>query len=155
MSRGALRPAPAIQRDQPRRFRVAFIDDARMAAPRLQAIEEPCQQDCAGAVHPIDLREVHIDRTAPNQTRLGVCDRLHNRHRVGQVERTRRDHTRAVTVSIGSDVDAHHADLPGFRSTEQHRTLGSGMSPSALMRLTPLRAYTVGGPLNQVHIGHR
>ena len=106
----AVRPAPAIERDQARRFGVVGLDDARAPPARIQPIEKPRQQHRAGAVDAIELRQVDVDRAAPFRG-LGALHCPGHRRRVSQVERAARHETRTVSFWAGSDGNAHCADF--------------------------------------------
>jgi hypothetical protein len=54
-----------------------------VASVRIEAIEETRQQDRAGAVEPIDLTQVDIDRNAATQPHLGAPNLSRRSHRVG------------------------------------------------------------------------
>ena len=108
---GWLRSASAIEGDQARRFRVAVLNDARAAPVGVQSIQQPRQQDRAGAVDAIEMRKVDIDRAAPVETRLGILHRPRHRRRMGQIERTGRDEVPSLPVAIGPDGNAHRAIL--------------------------------------------
>ena len=63
-----------VEGNQARRFRVARLDDPRALPARVQPIEKPRQQDGAGAVDPIEMREVDVDRAAPFEVRRRTLD---------------------------------------------------------------------------------
>ena len=104
---------PAVEGNQARRFGVARLDDPRALPARVQPIEKPRQQDGAGAVDAIEIRQVDIDRAAPFEVRRRMLHGPRHRCRMGQVERTARHETAAVSFAIDAYGDAHDATPPG------------------------------------------
>ncbi len=93
----------------------------------VQAIEEPRQQDRAGAVYPIEPGEVHIDGQAPGQAGACTLHRALDVEDVGQVERTDRGKAPAIAFTIGPNGDAHQAHLQSTVTTLSQS--GSGPHP--------------------------
>ena len=102
-----------VEGNQARRFRVGRLDDPRALPARVQPIEKPRQQDGAGAVDPIEVRELDVNRAAPFEVRRRTLDGPRDRCRVREVERAARHETAAVSFAIHAYGDAHDATPPG------------------------------------------
>ncbi len=107
LGRGAILPPATIEGDQPRGLGVAVFHHPRACPARVQTIEESREQHRAGAVDAIEMPQVDVDRAAPLQVRRWVLHDPRHRGRMGEVERTARHETPAISIAIDANGDAH------------------------------------------------
>ena len=70
---------------------------------RVQLIEQPRQQDGAGAVDAIDTGEIDLNGPILRQTRLQFLHRAHHRRHIGQIEQTGGHQAGVVALTVDAD----------------------------------------------------
>jgi hypothetical protein len=90
-----------------RRVRVGGFVDMRAARAGIEAIEETRQENRAGTVETLQVREIDLYRAAATELWLRRRHRPYCAQGMGQIERPRRRDTGMSSVSLHSDFDPH------------------------------------------------